>query len=246
MPENPSADGLRRGPRVRLVVDHAHFSSVQKLGLLALNAWPCLHVAATLALAFFLPCGPLARLGAAIASLLVVPPLLARLVLLRAPLPEGENAVPGGAFFRWWATWQLQMVFNRLPWIEELLRLLPGVYSAWLRLWGARIGRLTLWSPGVRVFDRPLLRLGDDVVLGLDVRLAGHFGGLDDAGRAILTLGPVVVGDRCTVGAGAWLAPGLHLEADQVTEVLFLGPPFTRWRAGRRVPASDNNSASTP
>lgn len=234
--------------RVRVIVQAASFTPAQKLRLLALNAWPLLHAAATVSFALWLPATPLVRFAATAACLLILPPLLARLALLRAPLPIGEIAIPSAAFFRWWTTWQLQMIFNRLPWIEELLRLVPGAYSAWLRLWGAQIGRLTLWSPGVRIFDRPLLRLGDDVVLGLDARLVGHFGGLDSSGRATLTLGPVTIGDRCTLGAGALLAPGLHLESDQATEALFLGPPFTRWRAGERIsstqPPTTNSTSS--
>lgn len=232
--------------RVRVIVHAASFTPAQKLRLLALNAWPLLHVAATVSFALWLPAAPLIRFTTAAACLLLLPPLLARLALLRAPLPTGEIAIPSAAFFRWWTTWQLQMIFNRLPWIEELLRIVPGAYSAWLRLWGAQIGRLTLWSPGVRIFDRPLLRLGDDVVLGLDARLVGHFGGLDSSGRATLTLGSVTIGDRCTLGAGALLAPGLHLDSDQATEALFLGPPFTRWRQGTRVPHESASSAGPP
>lgn len=236
MPENPSADGLRRAPRVRTVIAAAHFTPAQKLALLAINAWPLAHILAVVDILARAPGGPLARgLGAA-ACLLLLPPLLARLVVLRAPLPTGENAVPSAAFFRWWATWQLQMVFNRLPWIEETLRLVPGLYSSWLRLWGARVGRLALWSPDVRIFDRPLLRLGNDVVLGIDARLVGHFGGLDRDGRATLTLGPIFIEDRCTLGGGALLGPGVHLGPDQATETLFLGAPFTRWQNGQRVP----------
>ena len=42
-------------------------------------------------------------------------------------------------------------------------------------------------------------------------------------------------GCRTTVGGGALLGPGVALDADQSTEALFLGTPFTRWRAGERV-----------
>lgn len=244
MPADRSADGLRRAARVRAVLQPAVFAPRQKLLLLALNAWPLLHAAGTVAWLV----GPAwtfgARLAAAAAWLLLLPPLAARLVVGRG-LATGEIAVPSSAFFRWWTTWQLQMVFNRLPWLEEVLRLIPGVYSAWLRLWGARIGRLTLWSPGVRIFDRPLLHLGDDVVLGLDVRVTGHFGGLDAAGRSTMTLGPVTLRDRTTIGAAALLGPGLEIDADQATETLFLGPPFTCWQNGRRVDRDSRPSQSS-
>lgn len=221
--------------RVRRVRQAPAFSGGQKLLLLALNAWPLLHLAGLAGWLLLPPWSLALRTTAALVWLLVLPPLACRLVVGRG-LPSGEIAVPSRAFFRWWTTWQLQMVFNRLPWIDEALRFVPGLYSAWLRLWGAQIGRLTLWSPGARVCDRPLLRLGADVVIGIDVRLVGHFGGVDAQGRATFTLGAITLGDRTTIGGGALLGPGVALESDQVTEALFLGAPFTRWRAGERVP----------
>lgn len=234
MPANPSADGLRRAARVRAITRGATFSAREKALLLALNALPAVHLAILGLLLVALPASLSIRLGLAACWLLLPPPLLARFAL-RSGLPAGEIAVPSRAFFRWWITWQLQTVFNRLPWIEEGLRLVPGAYSAWLRLWGARIGRLTLWSPGVRILDRPLLVIGHEVVLGVDTRLVGHFGGLDPEGRSTFTLGPITLGDRCVVGAAALIGPGVTLDSDQATEALFLGTPFTHWRRGARV-----------
>ena len=233
-PENRSADGLRRATRVRAVLHAAAFTPAQKVLLLGLNAWPLIHLLGAAAGLTALPWSLPSRLLIVVGWLFVVPPMLCRLI---APerLPSGPVVIPSAPFFRWWATWQLQILFNRLPWIDELLRLVPGLYSLWLRLWGAQIGRLTLWSPGIRVFDRPLLRIGHDVVIGIDARLLGHYGGLDESGRAVLTLGPVTIGDRTTIGGHALLAPGVTLEADQATEALFLGTPFTHWRAGQRV-----------
>ncbi len=244
MPENPSADGLRRAPRVRRIIAAAKFSPAQKLLLLALNALPLLHLGATIAFWVYLPGTWLVRTAVALLTLLVLPPLLARIVLRRG-LAVGETTVPSATFFRWWTSWQLQMLFNRLPWIEETLRLVPGLYSLWLRLWGARVGRLTLWSPGVRIFDRPLLILGDDVVVGVDARVVGHFGGLDAHGRATLTLGVVTIDDRCTVGGASLLGPGFHLAPDQATETLFLGTPFTHWRDGARQNQPSSNLSQT-
>jgi hypothetical protein len=216
----------------------AQFTLPQKLLLLLLNAVPLLHVCATAATALLLPATPMFRMVAALAVFFCGPPLLARMLRpSRLPLGHLAVGVPSLGFFRWWTLWQLQGVFNRLPSIEETLRLIPGVYSLWLRLWGARIGRLTLWSPGVRVFDRSLLDVGDDVVFGLDVRVVGHFGDLDAEGRPRLTLGRTRIDDGCTVGAASLLGPGCHLDASQVTEVLFLGSPFTRWTAGTRLPS---------
>jgi hypothetical protein len=238
MPAGPSADGLRRGFRVRAIQHGACFRASERLLLLSLNALPLLHILGAAALFAFAPGSREVRGAAVVVGIFFVPPLLARFVV-GSGLPTGQFDVPSRPFFRWWAVWSLQATFNRLPWIEETFRLVPGLYSAWLRLWGARVGRMTLWSPGTRVFDRPLVVIGDDVVIGLDARLIGHFSGLDSRGRASLTVGPVTLGDRTIIGASALLGAGFVLESDQATEALFLGFPFTRWRAGDRVPPEE-------
>lgn len=220
--------------RVRIITAGATFTPRQKIRLLALNALPLAHLVALVVVVRLTPGGASTQLALGLVWLFLLPPLVARYVL-RPGLPSGEIAVPSDDFFRWWTVWQLQSVFNRLPWLEEGLRFIPGAYSQWLRLWGAEIGQLTLWSPGVRVFDRPMLRIGDDVVLGLDTRIVGHFGGLDADGHSSFTLGLVTIGDRCILGASSLLAPGVTLEPDQATEALFLGTPFSHWRDGQRI-----------
>ena len=128
-----------------------------RLRLLAWNAAPLLQLLATAALALT-PWGPaILRAAAAGAVLLLLPPLAARFLLRARPLEIGRHVVGSPTFFTWWAVASLQGLYNRIPAIEETLRLVPGLYSAWLRLWGARIGRLTFWAPGVQVLDRPLL-----------------------------------------------------------------------------------------
>ena len=234
MPTALPADSLPRALRVRTVLQTAAFTPRQKLLLLLLNAWPLVHLAGAILLVTLPYWSAAWRMIAAAAWVILAPPLLCRGVI-GPGLTTGVAKVPSQTFFRWWITWQLQMLFNRLPWIEEAMRLVPGLYSFWLRLWGARIGRLTLWSPGVRIYDRPFLNIGDDVVLGIDARLAGHFSRLDAHGKIMLALGPVTLGDHTTLGGGAMLAPGCTLEADQATEALFYGAPFTRWRNGQRV-----------
>lgn len=244
-PAAPSADGLRRAFRVRAVLHSPEFSPAQKFALLALNAWPIVHLGTAAAIAFLAPAALLIRILSALAWLLFAPPLLCRLIGGNK-LPTGEFHIPTAVFFRWWCTWQLQSLFNRLPWMEETLRFVPGLYSAWLRLWGAKIGRLTLWSPGVKIFDRPLLRVGHDVVVGIDARLVSHFSSVNSSGATTLTLGPVTLADRTSVGGCALLSAGFVLEADQATEALFLGAPFTRWRAGQRVPSPSTESSPKP
>ena len=75
-------------------------------------------------------------------ALYVLPALVVRLVTWVWPLPVGLIDLSSPMFLRWWFTAQCQVVFLRLPWLEELLRLVPALYSAWLRLWGSTIGAL--------------------------------------------------------------------------------------------------------
>jgi hypothetical protein len=238
----PSADGLRRAPRVRLLAGPSRFSGRQKLALLAINAWPFLHAAVAVVGLCLAPWPGVGRPAFFLLWFFALPAVLGR-ILFAGGLPAGQHAVPSRTFFRWWALWQLQMVFNRMPWIEEGLRLVPGLYSLWLRAWGARIGKRTLWSPGVRVFDRPLLTIGDEVVVGIDVHFASHFSGPDPEGVVTLTLGPIEVAAGTLVGGGALLGPGVVLGAGQATEALFLGTPFAVWKNGERISASTTDPA---
>src|SRR5262245_58807887 len=90
--------------------------------------------------------------------LLLLPPLAVRLTLAIYGRPYGR-ALPQAApaYKVWWFIHQWQLVFNRLPWIEELLRLVPGLYALWIFLWGGRVSPLVYWAPGSLVIDRPLV-----------------------------------------------------------------------------------------
>ena len=69
-------------------------------------------------------------------------------------------------------------MFNRLPWIEEILRLVPGLYALWIFLWGGRVSPLVYWAPGSLVIDRPLVIVEAGAVIGMGAGLAGHAGTL--------------------------------------------------------------------
>lgn len=220
------------------VARSAAFAQVQwkgRLLLLVLNLIPLLHIAMTGLLAWCLPVSTPGRIALVVSFLYLAPPLAARLVLTLTGIHEGRIAVGTRPFFTWWALFQMQVLFSRLPWLEEFLRLVPGAYSLWLRLWGARIGRLTFWSPGTLITDRSFLRIGDDVVFGAGVRLNPHVLAEDKDGLIELKLGTVTVGDRVIVGGYSLLAAGSELAPDQVTRAFLLAPPFTVWREGKRV-----------
>ena len=172
---------------------------------------------------------------AAVGWVLLVPAMVVRLTLMLRPLPAGDVGIASDAFLVWWFTSQWQVIYNRLPWVEEVIRLVPGLYSAWLRLWGARVGRLVYWTPGLRVLDRPLVEVGDHVVFGASVRIHPHVIRPDESGRQILQLGTVRIGNDALVGglslllAGCWIAPGEATPGKREYR------PFTGWQDGRRV-----------
>ena len=136
-------------------------------------------------------------------------------------------------FLRWWITSQCQTVFARLPFLEELLRLVPALYSAWLRLWGAHVGALVYWAPGVVVLDRSLIDVGDRVAFGAGARLASHVIAPVE-GRGALVLGRIVIGDDAVIGGYATLLPGCEIAPGEVAPGLRTVHAFTRTAGGRR------------
>ncbi|HWP57523.1 MAG TPA: hypothetical protein VNL14_06540 [Candidatus Acidoferrales bacterium] len=211
----------------------------QKILLLALNFIPLAHVTITLALLVFSPGNWFTRALLALAALYLLPPAIAYLVRTRWKIPEGRIAVGSTPFFAWWALFQLQMIFCRLPALEEALRLVPGAYSAWLRLWGARIGRLTFWAPGTFVLDRPFVEIGNDVVFGAGVRINPHVVVKSSAGKFELLLGAVRLGDGAQVGGYSLLTAGAEIAPNESTDARLLLPPFCSFKGGKRIRARE-------
>jgi hypothetical protein len=212
--------------------------------LLFLNSLPLLHaigvVAALLAPAWTWP----ARVAFAATVLWLLPPLLCRSVFALAPLRDGCHALGSRAFWAWWTSLKLQTLFLRLPFTEELLRLVPGLYSMWLRLWGAKVGRLTYWAPGLEITDRALLDVGHNVVFGGKARLGAHVLRRAPDGSLELLVGRISVGHRCMIGAQSAIGPGVRFDDDEFVRAFFLASPFSHWRGGRRI--DSRQSPSTP
>lgn len=158
----------------------------------------------------------LRTIGVGLAWLYLLPPLVCRLVMLFMSKSEAKVSfsTDDRTLYLWWITLQLQMVFSRLMFLEGLLRLIPGLYSMWLRLWGAKIGKLTLWSPITQIIDRPFLRVGDNVVFGYGSICVAHAFTKNHNGKMKLTLSSpkiesgAIVSGGCTLGPGAELAEG--------------------------------------
>ena len=220
----------------------------QRLFVLLLNTIPLLHGMAVVGIAVFLPSAWWIRCLTAGAVLYVLPPIVVRALLLVGRIHEGSISLGSKDFFLWWTSFQWQMIFCRFPALEELLRLIPGLYSLWLRLWGSHIGRFTFWAPGTLILDRPFLRIGNDVVFGAGVRLNAHVADLDGDGNRRLLLAKVEIGDRCHIGGYSLLTAGTKIEKDQTTKAFLLSPPFSVWRSGKRVrePSAGEFSADSP
>jgi len=109
----------------------------------------------------------------------------------------------------------------------------PGLYSMWLRLWGAKIGRLTFWSPGVMILDRSFLKVGNDVVTGAGVRLNAHVIEYIE-GEIKLHLATIVIGDGCNIGGYSLLTSGCQVDKGESLHAFALLPPFSHWSKGRR------------
>lgn len=200
-----------------------------KAAMLGANALPLAHAAAA--------GWALWRLGApaGLAVLYLAPPVLTRLLHAACGRPAGRYPVGSREFLVWWVSCQLQTLFLRLPWLEEALRLVPGLYSAWLGLWGARLGRRTYWSPGTVVLDRSYLDFGDDVVFGAGVRLNGHVVARGEDGALELIVDDIRLGDGVAVGGYSLLTAGTEAAPGEDLRACLLSPPYSRWEGGRRV-----------
>lgn len=129
----------------------------------------------------------------------------------------------------WQISYQLQALYTSFNFLERILKLLPGFYSAWLRLWGAKIGQKVLWTPGCQIVDRPFVHIGDRVLMGQNSYFSTHVIKKKDnryllyvknieigsdtviSYRSTLSAG-VTVGKRSFVAAGAEIYPNTVLK----------------------------------
>ena len=229
------SDFAQAAPGARQSFEAHSLSVGQRLLVLALNALPLLHVLGVVAVVVCPWAAVAWRVVAALGVLYLLPAALAGMIVRRFPFRSTVVQPGSPEFFKWWALFSLQVLFCRLPALEEAMRIIPSLYSAWLRLWGSRIGRLVYWAPGTRILDRSFLVIGDDVVFGAGVRLNPHVMARNDGGQTDLLLAPVKIGPRTLVGGYSLLTAGTEIPADETTRACLLSPPFTKWRDGKRV-----------
>jgi hypothetical protein len=141
----------------------------------------------------------------------LVPPVLFRLYTLRHPVTQGRWVLNHPARCDWWIAHQLQMLYAALPFLEAFLRLIPGIYSAWLRLWGSHVGKRVYWTVLVEILDRHMLHIEDDVMFGHRVCCTAHIITKKTNGDLILVLRRPCIGKETLIGARARIGPGVRI-----------------------------------
>src|ERR1044072_2436606 len=66
----------------------------------------------------------------------ILPPLSLRAHQAVFPIKEGRSNLAKRQYSPWWGAHQIQVLYTAVPQLEALLRIIPGAYSAWLRLCG--------------------------------------------------------------------------------------------------------------
>ncbi|MEH2196703.1 acyltransferase [Nostoc sp.] len=141
-------------------------------------------------------------------SIYGLPVLVYRLHEWVYPVREGISYLLGEEYSPWWGSHQIQVIYIAIPVLEAVLRLIPGVFSCWLRLWGAKVGRDVYWTTRLEIADRSLLEIGDRVVVGHGVGIYCHII-KPRKQNLMLYVKKVQIGSNVFVGAGSNLAPGV-------------------------------------
>ena len=143
-------------------------------------------------------------------SLYGLPVLAYRVHHLFYPIQEGIAYLRAKGYSPWWGSHQIQAIYIAIPTLEAILRLIPGAFSLWLRLWGAKVGKQVYWTPHIEIADRSLLEIGDRVVFGHRVGIYPHVikPKKDDL---ILYVKRIKIGNDVFVGAGSNLTAGVSI-----------------------------------
>lgn len=149
-----------------------------------------------------------------ISVIYLLPPLVLRIVLRWAPIKPGILMMDGRKFCPWLAAHHIQAFYDGLPFLESLLRVIPGFYSMWLRLWGSRVGYGVEWAVNTAVLDRNLVDIGNRVVFSRQVELAAHVRRKTEGAGSRVLVRPLRIGSYAFLGAGARVGPGAVVPAN--------------------------------
>ncbi|NEU74893.1 acyl transferase [Hassallia byssoidea VB512170] len=143
-------------------------------------------------------------------SLYIFPLLIYRIHEYFYPLKEGISYLAGKNYSPWWGSHQIQVIYIAFPALETLLRLIPGAFSLWLRLWGAKVGKNVYWTPQLEISDRALIEIGDNVVFGNGIGIYSHII-KPKKQDLLLYVKKVKIGNNVFLGAWNHIAPGVTI-----------------------------------
>jgi hypothetical protein len=149
------------------------------------------------------------------AVLYLPPPIAMRIHEAYRPLQEGLTRLDGPDYSPWWAAHQFQVFYDALPFLEAALRIAPGFYSMWLRLWGSRIGYGVHWPPRLHVVDRSLMEVGNRVIFGRNVECSAHLT-RRKGNELVLLVRRIRIGNSCFIGEGARIGAGATLPSGEI------------------------------
>ena len=178
-----------------------------------ITLFPGLHALLVIASLGYFVLEPGLLSGALIPLAIYVFPLAAyHLHQMVVPVVEGESSIVG-SYSPWYGTHMIQLVFIGFPSCERFLRLFPGLFSVWLRLWGSKVGKGVYYTPHLELADRGLLEIGNGCVFGYNVKISGHYISPSKTKGLKLYVRKVVIEDGGFVGAASRLAPGVRVKA---------------------------------
>ena len=139
------------------------------------------------------------------------------------PIKEGITDITKG-YNVWYGSHMIQNLLLAMPIFERILRLIPGAFAAWLRLWGSKVGKNVHWTSHFEAADRSLLDIGDYVVFGYNVKMASHVVTPNAKYGMVVFVKRIQFGDQCFIGAESKIGPGVKIEpnalVDATTEIL--------------------------
>lgn len=156
--------------------------------------------------------------------LIVLAPLTTRLLGWRTPANAEMRIAEMGWPVLGWARYMASLHVVRVL-AGSLFRGSP-IWSAYLRLSGARVGR-RVYIASLALSDYNLLEFGDDVVIGSDAHISAH-----TVERGLVKTAGVRLGDGVLIGLGAVVDIGVEAgDGCQVGALSFV-PKYTRLEAG--------------
>ena len=144
----------------------------------------------------------------------LAPPLTHRLMNKLYPMRQGATLIDPFEYNPWINSFRLQKIYTVFPVLERILFLVPGVYPAWLRLWGSKIGKRVYMLPGIEIVDRGNLNIGDYVFIGNKTYISPHVA-MQKNGKMFIYVKDVTIGSGTFVGAFCTLGPGTNIPPRQ-------------------------------